>query len=402
VSDPGGPCVVAVRAEGDDPGDRLAAIADRVSHPWRQVAVPAGGTDALRAGLDGVAATAIAVVASGGAAGAAIDAASYDPRVVAVCAVGGPVPLTAARVFELWKDVPVLAVVEARDRDALGAAVELRFASTHPDSDIEVIGDVDVGTGPTFGSLADAWTDASSAAASWLDRRLAAVAERREVIVHSDDGWEIHGTLTVPSGDGSAVPAAVLLHSGRSDRAVFSRLQGLLARHGVAALSIDWRGRGQSQNQGTYFTLTAEQRAEGWRDARAALSALEEHPGIDASRVAMIGVVHGAEHAVAASLDDDRVKMLGLLTGYAPRSEREAAHLVSGAVDVLYVTCRGHGPTTAAMRELAARTPAGKATLRVYSGGAIGYQLFAVDPALEEAIASWAAAGLGATTEVTA
>ena len=60
----------------------------------------------------------------------------------------------------------------------------------------------------------------------------------------------------------------------------------------------------------------------------------------------MIGVVHGAEHAVAASLDDDRVKLLGLLTGYAPRNEREAAHLVSGAVDVLYVTCRGHGPTT--------------------------------------------------------
>ena len=366
-----------------------------------EVGIPAGGTDALRAALDDVAGTAIAVVASGAAAGPAIDAASYDPRVVAVCTLGGPVPPTAARVFELWKDVPVLAVVEASDRDALGAAVELRFASTHPDSDIEVVSDLDVGDGAAYGSLADAWTDASSTAASWLDRRLAAVAERREVVVHSDDGWEIHGTLTVPSGDG-AVPAAVLLHSGRSDRAVFSRLQGLLARHGVAALSIDWRGRGQSQNLGTYFTLTAEQRAEGWRDARAALSALEEHPGIDASRVAMIGVVHGAEHAVAASLDDDRVKLLGLLTGYAPRNEREAAHLVSGAVDVLYVTCRGHGPTTVAMGDLAARTPPGKATLRVYPGGAIGYQLFAIDPTLEEAIASWTAAGLGATTEVIA
>ena len=89
----------------------------------------------------------------GAAAGPAIDAASYDPRVVAVCALGGPVPPTAARVFELWKDVPVLAVVEASDRDALGAAVELRFASTHPDSDIEVVSDLDVGTGSAFGSL---------------------------------------------------------------------------------------------------------------------------------------------------------------------------------------------------------------------------------------------------------
>ena len=38
----------------------------------------------------------------------------------------------------------------------------------------------------------------------------------------------------------------------------------------------------------------------------------------------------------------------------------------------------------------------------MYPGGAIGYQLFAIDPTLEEAIASWAAAGLGATTEVIA
>ena len=145
MNDRGDPCVVAVRADGDDPGDRLAAIAERVTHPWREVGVPAGGTDALRAALDDVAGTAIAVVASGAAAGPAIDAASYDPRVVAVCTLGGPVPPTAARVFELWKDVPVLAVVEASDRDALGAAVELRFASTHPDSDIEVVSDLDVG-----------------------------------------------------------------------------------------------------------------------------------------------------------------------------------------------------------------------------------------------------------------
>ena len=62
-----------------------------------------------RAALDDVGGTAIAVVASGAAVGPAIDAASYDPRVVAVCTLGGPVPPTAARVFELWKDVPVLA-----------------------------------------------------------------------------------------------------------------------------------------------------------------------------------------------------------------------------------------------------------------------------------------------------
>ena len=162
----------------------------------------------------------------------------------------------------------------------------------------------------------------------------------------------------------------------------------------MAALSIDWRGRGQSRNLGTYFELSTAQRAEAWRDARAALSILDSHPRIDATRVAMVGVVHGAEHAVAASLDDERVKLLGLLTGFVPRNEREEAYLVSGAVQVMYVTCTGHGPVTGVMRDLVRRTPPGRATLRVYPGGAIGYQLFDVDPGLEEAIASWVADGL--------
>ena len=115
----------------------------------------------------------------------------------------------------------------------------------------------------------------------------------------------------------------------------------------------------------------------------------------------MIGVVHGAEHAVAASLDDDRVKLLGLLTGYAPRTSarRRTSSAGPSTCSTSPVAVTGRRPWRWATSP---RTPPGKATLRVYPGGAIGYQLFAIDPTLEEAIASWTAAGLGATTEVIA
>jgi hypothetical protein len=116
----------------------------------------------------------------------------------------------------------------------------------------------------------------------------------------------------------------------------------------------------------------------------------------------MVGVVHGAEHAVAASIDDARVRMLGILTGYVPRNERERAHLVSGEVEAWYVSCAGHGPVTAAMRSLVDATPAGRATMRVYPGGAIGYQLFDIDPRLEDELARWVAEGLGAPEPATA
>ena len=80
--------------------------------------------------------------------------------------------------------------------------------------------------------------------------------------LHHDDGWEIHGTRRVPSR-ANPVPGVVLLHTGRSDRAVYSRLEHLLTDAGLAVLNIDWRGRGESTNLGTYFELDADTRVRG-------------------------------------------------------------------------------------------------------------------------------------------
>jgi dienelactone hydrolase len=392
--------VVVVRADGRAGArDRgvLAPMLDEGRHKWIDVNVVPGDSapgvirDAL-AGIDDVDAP-IAVVGVGAVADVAIKECSSDQRVVAVVVLAADVTTEAIELMTSWKEVPVFVIADAADRDTLTPALDLYQGSTHPDSDIEFVAELDV-AGEQFGSRSESLASAVQSAVRWLDRVLGAVVERRDVVCTTDDGWEIHGSLTVPSHNGAPAPAAVLLHSGRSDRAVFSRLERLLARRGVASLSIDWRGRGRSQNRGTYFELSDVERAQGWRDARAAMTILAEHPGIDEERVAMVGVVHGAEHAVGASIDDPRVKMLALLTGYMPRDGREEAHLLGGSVDVLYVTCTGHGPVTSAMHELVRRSQPGRATFRVYPGGAIGYQLFDLDERLEEAVAVWVADGL--------
>ena len=51
------------------------------------------------------------------------------------------------------------------------------------------------------------------------------------------------------------MPGVVLLHTGRSDRTAYARLERLLTDAGLAVLNIDWRGRGESTNLGTYFDL---------------------------------------------------------------------------------------------------------------------------------------------------
>ena len=181
------------------------------------------------------------------------------------------------------------------------------------------------------------------------------------------------------------------MHTGRSDRAVFARLERLLAERRFAVLNVDWRGRGQSTNRGTYQSLSAEERAAGWRDAAAAFEHLAQRPEVDAARLAAVGAIHGAEHVARSAQHDPRVRALVLLTGYRPASERERDHLVHGDVDVMYVTSTDHTITTAAMRELYEASTRRRARFVEYPGGAIAYQLFEIDHRLETAIVTWLA-----------
>ena len=187
------------------------------------------------------------------------------------------------------------------------------------------------------------------------------------------------------------MPGVVLLHTGRSDRAAYSRLERLLSERGLAVLNIDWRGRGESINLGSYFDLDDATKAAAWRDAMAALEHLAGDERVDSSRLGAVGCVHGAEYAVRAAWRDRRVRALVILTGYRPHEPEEAEILVSGDVDVMYVNSIGHTIIGAAMHDLCDRAPRGTAHMVEYPGSALGYQLFEIDHALEPRIAEWLA-----------
>jgi dienelactone hydrolase len=317
----------------------------------------------------------IAVVACGTTGESTLRAAADDGRVAAILLVATPLSATALSLIERWPEVAVLAIADADERAALTGAVDAYLVSGHPASDLVV------------GPLGE---DVATAAARWLRDRLSSVATVDEVVLTTADGWEVHGTRWLPTGSaGSLVPGVVLLHSGRSDRAVFSRLERLLAERGLAVLNVDWRGRGRSVNRGSYFDLTPPERAEGWRDAAVAFEHLAGLPQVDAARLAAVGVVHGAEHAVRAATRDPRVRAIAILTGYRPADDAETGLLTGGTVHTLYVTSSDHTVTTAAMRALHDATPPGRSRYVEYPGGAIGYQLFELDSTLEPAIVDW-------------
>ena len=279
-----------------------------------------------------------------------------------------------------WPEVAVLGVAHASDRDSLRWVSDAFLISAHRDSDLVVA------------SMDDPGADDAALARvrEWIADRSAVSAAVDEVVFAGVDGWELHGTRWLPQRD-EPVPGVVLLHTGRSDRAAYTRLQRLLAEAGLAVLNLDWRGRGQSINQGSYFDLDEDTRNLAWQDALAALEHLAAQESVDETRLATVGTVHGAEYAVRAACRDERVVAVVLLTGYRPQDPNEAAHLTSGAVDTLYITCTAHRITTEAMRELHSASPPGRSQYVEYPGAALGYQLFELDHDLEPRVASWLA-----------
>lgn len=340
--------------------------------------------------------TSIAIVAEGKAADRAVLAAGSDQRVSSFCLLSGRLSQEAKDVLTDWRQTRSLCLVSCEDKKSLRDMTDVYFGSHQAATDIRVFERLGRGA-DMFVSWSKQFPEAEPLernVADWIRSSLSSVGTTREVSFETEDGWEIFGNLLMPASRDEKVPGVVLLHSGRSDRYIFVDLERLLVRAGFAVLNIDWRGRGKSINNGRYFELSKEERANGKLDAKAAIDFLSEESGVDRDRIGLVGVVHGAEHAVRGSLNDPRVKAIALLTGYMPVSDEERAFITSGKVHVMYVTCEGHRQVTNIMRKLYEETPDKLTRLIVYDGGAIGYQLFELDDKLEPALGDWLKEGL--------
>jgi dienelactone hydrolase len=145
--------------------------------------------------------------------------------------------------------------------------------------------------------------------------------QAREISYRSEDGWEIKGTLHTPTIPGNRrVPAVVLLHSSEHEQQVFGdyAYPGLavsLAKRGVVALRIDWRGRGKSIGSLEYHSFTSEQRNKIYLDTKGAINFLAAQSGVDPQRIGVVGEAEGANFGVLGAVGDARVRVLALLSG---------------------------------------------------------------------------------------
>jgi uncharacterized protein len=184
--------------------------------------------------------------------------------------------------------LPLLGVY--RTRDGTGAAivqaegfapwlVELPSGDTHG-----------IGAALTVGKLlgdtrGDGVIAGGAAGFTWNGTRYTRVPVRqREIRVGVDAA-----TLTLPSGRGPFAAAAMVHGSGRQTRAEFAVFAAFLELNGIAVLADDKRGVGQSR--GVYpGELASESTIETLAgDAAAETRFLAKLPGVDASRVGLMG-----------------------------------------------------------------------------------------------------------------
>lgn len=112
--------------------------------------------------------------------------------------------------------------------------------------------------------------------------------DSEEVVFSGGGGIGLHGTLAFPAEAGPSMPAIVMLHGAERatrDRFIYPITGNLFLERGLAVLTYDKRGAGQSG--GDYESSTYEQLIQ---DAVAAIAYLRSRPDIDPQRIGLFAV----------------------------------------------------------------------------------------------------------------
>jgi hypothetical protein len=125
------------------------------------------------------------------------------------------------------------------------------------------------------------------------------------------------GTLTMPSGRGRHGAVAFVQGSGPTTRSYLPELAALLVRNGVAVLTYDKRGIGQSGGSYPGESPTATTIDVLARDAASAARFLASEPGIDPRRVGLAGHSQAGWIIPLAASRERTVRFVVLFSGPA-------------------------------------------------------------------------------------
>jgi dienelactone hydrolase len=173
------------------------------------------------------------------------------------------------------------------------------------------------------------WSIALGVMLSTVPRvRLGTVTPLASGLAYSDvtfpaaDGATLSAWL-VPSRNSAAV---VLLHGAGSNRTATLPQAVVLARHGFGVLLVDAHGEGRSGGSGM---------DAGWygdEDVRGAVRFLGRQPGIDPTRIAVLGLSMGGEEAIGAAASGAPIAAV-VAEGATGRTDEDRSGWLPGGIN---------------------------------------------------------------------
>lgn len=158
---------------------------------------------------------------------------------------------------------------------------------------------------------------------------LAAAAQSapRDVDITAPDGANIRATYFAAANTAKPAPAVLLLHMCNTTRKSWEPVASQLAVSGIHALTMDYRGFGESAGP-KFDGLPPQQQGEmiqqKWPgDIDAAFSFLLSQPGVDKNRIGVGGGSCGVNNAVHVAMRHANVLSLVLLAGPADKDGLE-------------------------------------------------------------------------------
>jgi len=216
-------------------------------------------------------------------------------------------------------------------------------------------------------------------------------ALREDFWIRTRDGQRLRATLRLPRDGERPVPVVLLMHQLGADRGSFETLGARLVGRGMAALSVDLRGHGESAsarlpssdalldpgNQALWLGI--------YEDGEALLRAARSHPDLDGSSVALVGASIGA--GVAGWMAADHARTIAGVVSLSPgpgwrlpeRLERAGR---TRGVPTWYVVAQGDTRSSETVDRLLAASSPRDARKRVVRGGAHGTEMFRERPEL--------------------
>jgi len=161
--------------------------------------------------------------------------------------------------------------------------------------------------------------------------------EEKRIII-SSDGWELIGDLSQPNV--SKAPFVIMLNQAAGDRSAYAAMVPELNKRGIGTLRIDLRGHGESINLGKFEPAPGSDLIyDAEKDVKAILEFISNYPGVDSSRIGIVGASYSGEEAAEAGRNRGFVKAYVLLSPGSFSDESILSMDNSGA-DWLFVIAR--------------------------------------------------------------